>query len=301
MNHPPYLKKGSRIRIVSPAGNIEKATVEKAKAWLEQQGYEVIIGKNTYKKYFTFAGTDNERLNDLQEAFNDKKTDAIFCSRGGYGSIKLINKLSIKNFKKHPKWLVGYSDITIFHNLLNRHKIPSIHAVMPLLFFDKNNQLSPNVDSLFSLLKGEKPNYNFESPHKNRVGNVQGELVGGNLATMVSLLGTKYQLKTKNKILFIEDIDEYAYKIDRMMIQLKLAGVLKKLSGLIIGDFSNIKENEHPFEKSVEQIINDTVSKYDFPVAWGFSGGHEAKNNALMFGKKWQLEVTDRNAQLKML
>ena len=301
MKTPPFLKPNSKIRIVSPAGKIKKERVVPAVIWLEKQGYKVELGKHVFAQHFQFAGPDAQRLDDLQTAFDDPETDVIICSRGGYGLVRIIDKIDFTEFKKYPKWLVGFSDITILHSCLNNLGVATIHGAMPPFFFNKNSEPNENLDSLMDLLTGGKSSYNFIKNKKNRTGNTTAELVGGNLSIIVSLLGTKYDLETNGKILFIEEIDEYLYHIDRMLRQLKFAGKLDKLAGLVIGDFTSIKDNDSPFGQTVEEIIIDAIKGYNFPICFGFPAGHDKKNMALAFGEKWNLNVTEYESNLILL
>ncbi len=301
MKIPQPIKSASKIRIVSPAGKVKEKLVLPAVKWLKKQGYKIELGKHIFAQYFQFAGNDTQRLEDLQTALDDPKTDVIICSRGGYGTIRIIDKLDFTEFKKHPKWLVGFSDITILHSILNNFGIATIHGAMPPFFFDENVEPNENLTSLMDLLTGKKISYQIEKNIKNRLGNTTAELVGGNLSIITSLLGTKYELETDGKILFIEEIDEYLYHIDRMMQQLKMAGKLDKLAGLVVGDFTDIKDNESPFGQTIEEIIMGAVKEYNFPVCFGFPAGHDKKNLALAFGKKWNLNVSQQTSTLKMI
>lgn len=290
---PAPIKQGDKIRIVSPAGKLKKERVLPAVNWLREKGYRVELGKYVFSSYFQFSGTDDQRLSDLQEAFNDPDTSAIICARGGYGTVRIIEQLDFIEFKKHPKWLVGYSDITILHLVLNKLEIASVHGTMPPFFFDEKVGGNENLNSLMKLISGENIVYEFMSEAKQRKGKASGELIGGNLSIVTSLLGSKYEIETANKILFIEDIDEYLYQIDRMMFQLKYAGKLEKLAGLVVGDFTNLKDNDDPFGQTVEEIIWDAVKDYDFPVSFGLNAGHGDLNLALSFGSEWELNVLD--------
>jgi muramoyltetrapeptide carboxypeptidase len=299
MKIPPYLKTGSKIRIVSPAGKVEKKYVLPAVQWLEKQGYQVEIGKNVFSKHYQFAGTDNERLNDLQIALDDPETAAILCSRGGYGTVRIINKINFNRFLQHPKWLIGFSDITILHACFNKLGVSTIHGVMPRYFFDKSGMVTENLSSLIDIITGVPASYKFSNEKYNRIGKATGQLVGGNLSIISSLQGTKYELETDGKILFLEDIDEFLYHTDRMMHQLKLAGKLDNLTGLILGSFTDMKDNESPFGKTIHEIIAEAVQEFDYPVCFGFPAGHDQKNLALAFGKKWSLEVETKYSSLK--
>lgn len=295
---PKYLQPGDKIHIVSPAGKIKEEHIYPAVEWLTKQGYKVELGKHVFANHFQFAGTDKQRLNDLQSALDDTETAAIICSRGGYGTIRILDKLDFTQFKQNPKWLAGFSDITILHACLNNLGVASIHGAMPRYFFDEKSLPNENLNSLIQLLKGEKVHYNFKSEKLNKKGSATGELVGGNLSIICSLLGTKYEIDTSGKILFLEDIDEYLYHTDRMIHQLKLSGKLAHLAGLVLGDFTDMKDNESPFGKSVNEIIAEAVEEFSFPVCFGFSAGHDKKNLALAFGRKWELDVGEQNSNL---
>ena len=297
---PPPIKPGDKIRIVSPAGKVAEKYVLPAVEWLTRQGYKVELGKHVFDTHFQFAGTDAERLEDLQTALDDPETAAIICSRGGYGTVRIIDKLDFSGFRKHPKWLVGFSDITILHAAINKLGIATIHGAMPRFFFDENGQSNENLDSLMQLLKGNPVEYKIETQPENRTGSCTAGIVGGNLSIMVSLLGTKYEIDTRGKILFIEDIDEYLYHTDRMMHQLKLAGKLDNLAGLVVGDFTDVKDNESPFGKTVYEIIAEAVAEFDYPVCFGFPAGHDKRNLALAFGMNWSLEVSEQKVGLRI-
>ena len=291
MKTPPFLKPGDKIRIVSPAGKVSEKHVLPAVDWLEKQGYKVELGKHVFAGHFQFAGTDKQRFDDLQTAFDDPETAAILCSRGGYGTVRIIDKINFRNFLNHPKWLVGFSDITILHVCLNNLSVTTIHGAMPRFFFDETGLPTENLNSLMQLLTGEKVRYAVNTEKRGRYGKVSGELIGGNLSIISSLQGTKYEIDTEGKILFLEDIDEFLYHTDRMIHQLKLSGKLDNLAGLIIGDFTDMKDNESPFGKTVEEIVMEAVDEFSYPVCFGFPAGHDKKNLALTFGGNWAMEV----------
>ena len=301
MKTPPPIKPGDKIRIVSPAGKVAEKYVLPAVEWLTQQGYKVELGKHVFAGHFQFAGTDAERLEDLQAALDDPETAAIICSRGGYGTVRIIDKLDCRNFKKHPKWLVGFSDITILHICINNLGVATIHGAMPRYFFNDNNLPTENLETLMQLLTGQPVQYKIKSQDFNRKGKTKGELVGGNLSIISSLHGTKYELDTRGKILFLEDIDEFLYHTDRMIHQLKLSGKLDQLVGLVIGDFTDMKDNESPFGKTVHEIIAEAVAEFDYPICFGFPAGHDKKNLALAFGMKWELEVSEQEVMLRIV
>jgi muramoyltetrapeptide carboxypeptidase len=297
---PPPIKSRSKIRIVSPAGKTREEHVMPAVEWLEQQGFNVELGKHVFSQHFQFAGTDEQRLNDMQVALDDPDCDAIICSRGGYGTVRIVNKLDFTAFSKKPKWLVGFSDITILHSCFHHLGFATIHGVMPRYFFDSEGNPSESLVSMMKLITGEGITYLVDSATSNKKGKAEAEIVGGNLSIITSLQGTAYDLNTDGKILFLEDIDEFLYHTDRMIHQLKLSGKLDKLAGLILGDFTDMKDNESPFGKTVHEIILEAVAEFDYPVCFDFPGGHDKKNLALAFGKKWILDVGNRASTLKL-
>lgn len=300
MQTPPCIKQGSKIRIVSPAGRVHEQYIITAMEWLEKNGYQTILGEHVFARHYQFAGTDSQRLSDLQAAIDDLETAAIICSRGGYGTVHIVEKLNLSALHSHPKWIVGFSDITVLHACLNKFGLATVHGAMPRYFL-KDEEPTGNLQSLMQILTTGKISYSFENIKQNRTGKATGELIGGNLSIISSLHGTKYEIETDGKILFIEDTGEYLYHIDRMIYQLKLAGKLNKLAGLIIGDFTDVKDNESPFGKTVYEIIVDAVKGYDFPVAYGFAAGHREKNLALVFGKEWELNVSNEQSELKLI
>lgn len=299
MISPQPIKSGDKIRIVSPAGKLKEERVLPAVNWLKKQGYKVEIGEHVFSNHFQYAGSDKQRMADLQLALDDPETKAIICARGGYGTVRIIDKLDFTGFKKSPKWLVGYSDITVLHLALNNLGFQSIHGTMPPFFFNKNGEVNENLNSLMKLISGEDVEYEFTSPSPKRKGNGSGELIGGNLSIVCSLLGTKYEIETEGKILFIEDIDEYLYHIDRMMRQLKLAGKLENLGALVVGDFTETKDNDDPFGQTLEEIVWETVKEYEYPVSFGLKAGHDDLNLALTFGANWELNVSEEQTILK--
>jgi len=298
---PPFLTPGDKIRIVSPAGKCTENQVWPAVEWLKEQGYLVETGKNILNVHYQYAGTDRERLSDLQEALDDPGTRAIICTRGGYGMIRLIDQIDLTRFRKHPKWVVGYSDITVLHNRLHLSGFPSVHGAMCRCFIGEEGTVTEGVRSLADVLQGAKPEYTFPACGSNRTGSVTAKLTGGNLSLLYSLTGTPYDVDMAGKILFIEDIAEYLYHIDRMMVSFRMAGKLKYLAGLIVGQFTDIKDNEDPFGKTVEEIILDAVRDYDFPVCFGFPAGHEEPNLALRLGCTYKLKITGKNCSMKLI
>jgi len=295
---PPYLKEGDKIRVVAPAGKSKKEFVLPAVEWLRSLGYQAVAGEHVLDDFNQFAGSDEGRLTDLQEALDDSEAKAIICARGGYGTARIADRLDFTAFLKHPKWIAGFSDITVLHNRLNKLGIASIHGPMLRHFPKPGGSISESVKSLFAILKGEKPVYKTEPATLNRPGKAKAELVGGNLSIIYSLTGTPYGLKTDGKILFIEDIGEYLYHTDRMMHSLKLGGKLEHLTGLVVGGFTKMKDNRTAFGMDAYGIISEAVKDYNYPVCFGFPAGHGKKNLALAFGMEWELKVTESGVRL---
>jgi muramoyltetrapeptide carboxypeptidase len=298
---PPYLQPGDTIGIVCPAGymSLEKAA-ECIRVLREEWGYNVKIGKTLGGASATyFSGTDEERLTDLQQMLDDDEVKAILCGRGGYGTGRIIEQLDFKKFKKNPKWIIGFSDITVLHShLYSNYYIASLHAPMAAAF-NEAGYINRYVQSLRSALQGTWARYTCEPHPFNRTGEAIGELVGGNLSLIAHLVGSDSDIKTKGRILFLEDIGEYSYNIDRMMYQLKRSGKLKNLAGLIIGGFTDMKDTERPFGKDVYEIIRDIIKEYNYPVCFGFPVSHEKENYALKIGAGYKLKITKSRVLLE--
>ena len=289
---PPYLKQGDTIMIVAPAGFVPDSTeIEPGIALAKSWGLEVIVGKNTFKKYNHFAGTDEERQRDLQLALNDKKIKAIWCSRGGYGTVRIIDQLDFTAFEKNPKWVVGYSDITTLHTTIHNLGIATIHATMP---GGMNRASDEAKQTLYKALFGY--GYGFEIPTNslNKKGKANGILIGGNLSIVNSMIGSVSEVNFYDKILFIEDVGEDLYRIDRMMYTLKRTGALKNLKGIIVGDFDYDVEKDTLFGGTHREIILNAVQEYDYPVLFDFPAGHVRDNRALIFGKEINVEVNEK-------
>ncbi|MEZ5199071.1 MAG: LD-carboxypeptidase [Bacteroidales bacterium] len=287
MKTPPYLIKGDKVAIVAPAGKIKKELVNDAKRTLENWGLCVVLGKNVYQEHFQYAATDKSRLSDLQKALDDNEIKAIFCARGGYGLIRIMDDIDFSNFKKMPKWIIGFSDITILHaHIHSNFGIETLHATMAAGLKD---ELSANT--LRNCLFGQPQNYELKTESNSRQGRAAGRLVGGNLAILCSLIGTPSDMDTTGKILFIEDIGEYLYRLDRMMWQLKRADKLKNLAGLVVGGFTDMKDNDNPFGKSAYEIITEAVEETNYPVCFGFPSGHQQDNRALFLGRSAILSI----------
>lgn len=290
---PDYLKPEDKICFVSPSGKIKPEKVKLACHLLEKEKLRVSVGENAFEQHFQFAGTDNQRLKDLQQALDDPDCKAIFCTRGGYGAIRIAAQINFNKFLKHPKWLVGFSDITVLHALLQKEKVCSIHGAMCAYYYEENKP-SISFNELLKTLKGEKRPIILPSVPENKTGDAKGSLVGGNLSILYSLLGTPFEIKTEGKILFIEDLSEYLYHIDRMIYSLKLSGKLKNLAGLIVGQMTDLKDNRSPFGQNVREIILNAVKEYDYPVCFNFPAGHVKLNLPLKLGAEHSLSITSK-------
>lgn len=298
---PPYLQPGDTIGIICPSGYMAEekvnAAIQKFKGW----NFKVQSGKTIGNQFNYFSGTDEDRLNDLQQMMDDDSINAIFCARGGYGMGRIIESIQFKKFINHPKWIIGYSDITVLQtHLFSNYHIASLHAPMAAAFIDAEKS-NPYIQSLYDALTGKKTNYEV-SPHPfNRDGKTHGTLVGGNLSLLAHLTGTSSEIETKNSILFIEDVGEYIYNIDRMMYQLKRSGKLKKLKALIVGKFTDSKDTTIPFGQTAEEVIRDAVKEYDYPVCINFPVSHEKENYSLKIGIKYKLTIAEDKVVLKEL
>ena len=293
-----FLKKNDIIGIVAPAGFIRKEEdLEHAFTLIKSWGLQVKLSENLFSKHHHFAGTDDIRTKDFQKLLDDDTIKAIWCVRGGYGSIRIIDKLDFTKFKKHPKWIIGYSDITVFHHSVFNLGIESLHSFMPTstqtVLEDKNA-----VANLKAILFGKSISYKINSNKNNKLGKVNGKIIGGNLSIIAGLLGTDYAIKDKDFILFIEEIGEYKYKIDSMLQSIKLNGYFKNCKALILGSFTKIPKNNPLFGQTIEEIILEIVKEYDFPVCFDFPAGHIVHNNPIVFGRKVTLNITNKNVTL---
>lgn len=289
---PPYLEKGDTIGLVCPAGYMHTDKVQTCVNTLQEWGYQVKLGKTVGGDSQTyFSGTDEERLADFQQFLNDTSVKTILCARGGYGTGRIIDQLDFTQFVQQPKWIVGYSDITVLHaHLYSNYYISSLHAPMAGAFNDGGFE-NEFVLSLKNALEGKKARYRCETHPFNQRGEAIGELVGGNLALLAHLIGSDSDMKTKGRILFIEDVGEQLYNIDRMLRQLKRSGKLSKLAGLIFGGFTEIKDTERPFGQDVYEILQEIVKEYDYPVCYDFPVSHTDRNYALKVGVGYKLKV----------
>jgi muramoyltetrapeptide carboxypeptidase len=294
---PPYLKKGDMIGITCPAGYMAEAKAETCIKTLQSWGFEVMVGKTLggrSRNYF--SGTDDVRRDELQAMLDDESIKAILCGRGGYGVTRIIDQLDFSAFKKNPKWIIGFSDITVLHaHLYTKIKTASLHAPMANAFNEGENKY---IKSLKDAITGKKAKYDCTKHPFNRTGVATAELVGGNLSLLVHLTGTPSAINTTNKILFLEDIGEHIYNIDRMLYQLKRSGKLDKLAGLIVGGFTDMLDTERPFGKKVYKLINEITAAYDYPVCYNFPVSHTKENYALKVGVPYTLKVTRNKTQL---
>lgn len=298
MTQPDYLQKGDTVALVSTARKITSDKIIPAIHLLEKWGLNVIIGETIGSEENQFAGSDEKRIADFQQMLDNPKVKAIWCARGGYGTVRLIDKLDFSAFKKHPKWVVGYSDITVLHSHIHNFGIETLHATMPINIENNSPQA---LESLKKCLFGKNLSYEIPADEKNILGNASGELVGGNLSVLYSLLGSNSSIKTADKILLIEDLDEYLYHIDRMLMNLKRNGYFENLKGLIVGGLTNMHDNEIPFGKTAEEIILDIVSEYNFPVVFNFPAGHLDDNRAMILGRRVTLEVGEIKCKITFI
>ena len=298
--YPPYLQKGNTIGITCPAGFMEASKAEACIQTLQLWGYQVMVGKtlgSRSKNYF--SASDEDRRNEVQAMLDDPGIHAILFGRGGYGMGRIIDQLDFKKFRKNPKWIIGFSDITVMHNhILSRYGIASIHGPMAAAF--NNGSVTPeSISSLKKIITGKKNSYSAPAHLLNKTGKATGMLVGGNLALLANITGTPSDMKTNGCILFIEDIGEYLYNADRMLYQLKRSGKFAAITGLIIGGFTDMKDTTRPFGKNIEQLIADIIAGYDIPVCYGFPISHGNENVAVKTGGRYELTVSNRITRLK--
>jgi len=299
---PPYLKKGDTIGITCPAGYMAAAKAQACIETLQQWGLQVLVGKTLGSNSVNyFSGTDEERLNELQAMLDDKSVNAILCGRGGYGVGRIIDQLDFRLFKKNPKWIIGFSDITVLHtHIYSNCKIATLHAPMAAAF-NEGGSTNEYILSLKKALFGKMASYKTAAHAFNQQGEATGELVGGNLTLLANLVGTKSDINTNKKILFIEDVGEYIYGVDRLLYQLKRSGKLDHLAALIIGGFTDSKDTDRPFGKTVYEVINDLVKDYDYPICFDFPVSHNKENYALKVGGAHKLKITARRVSLSEL
>lgn len=295
MTIPPYLQKGDTVAILATARKNTDNNLKPAIDLLHSWGLVVVIGKTIGLDENQLAGTDVQRAEDFQHQMDNPNIKAIWCVKGGYGTVRMIDLLDFTKFKKNPKWIVGFSDVTVIQSYLNKLNIASIHGAMPITV---GKATPETIESLRKALFGESLEYTIPSDTANKVGNAKGEIVGGNLSILYSLMGSNAQINCKGKILFIEDIDEYLYHIDRMMMSLKRCGCFEGLSGLVVGGMTKMKDNDIPWGKNANQIIEDVTKGYSFPIIYNFPAGHFHDNRALIFGQQVSLEINATTSKL---
>lgn len=299
MKTPQNLNKGDKIGIAAPARKISLEELKSAIELLKNWGLEPIFASNLFLSDNQYAGTDEERLNGFQELLDDPEIKAIICARGGYGTMRIIDKLDFSQFLLHPKWIAGYSDVTVLHSHINKNfGIETLHGSMPINFSTNTFEA---LDSLRKALFGEELSYISGGHNHNMTGKTEGVLTGGNLSILYALSGSDSDIETNGKILFIEDLEEYLYHIDRMMVQLKRSGKLQNLAGLIVGGMNNMNDNTVPFGKTAYEIISEHIAGYDYPVCFGFPAGHIDDNRALIMGRKVDLEVYENKSEVRFL
>ena len=291
---PPYLQKGDTIAIVAPAGILtdRKDVIDQAKELAESWGLHVVYGKHLFDTAGHFSATDEERAEDFQKAMDNPNIKAIWAGRGGYGTVRILDRLDYSKFIESPKWVIGYSDITALHSHLNTLGYETIHGMMGTSMGDDAEKIVETLKSFKKSLFGEKLSYSLVSVKENRKGTAKGKLIGGNLSLLASMLGSKSQMNADDKILFIEEVGEYKYSMDRMLQSLKRAGFFEKCKGIIVGDISKIKSNTTKWGSSMEQLILDVIAEYDFPVLFNFPAGHEPDNRSLILGRTIEMNVT---------
>lgn len=290
---PANLQLGDSVAILAPAGLLKgrQQAIESAQDLLKSWGLVPVLGVHLFNQNNHFAGTDAQRFRDFQQALDSPEIRAIWCARGGYGTMRIADNLNFEGFKKSPKWLIGYSDITVLHNKVNNLGYETLHAMMAVNM-EQNKTIENSIDSLKAALFGNLSTYSLASNKANRLGDAKGVLIGGNLTLLTAQLGSATQLDTRDKILFIEEIGEYKYHIDRMMQSLKRAGYFEHCAGVVVGDMIEIKSNSPAWGSSTEALIMEVLKNYEFPVAFGIPSGHAPENRALIFGRSIELSVS---------
>ena len=298
MIQPSHLKQGDTIGIVCPSGNIPLEKVQICIQTLEKWGYSVKLGKTVGAKKDSFSGTDTERAADLQSMLDDPSVKAILCARGGYGASRIIGSMNFKNFNEHPKWIIGFSDITVLHAAILQQNCMSIHGPMAAAFA-KGEVGESYIQSLKQVLEGEKTSYTIPVHSMNTLGNAKAEMVGGNLCILAHLIGSKNAIDTTGKILFLEDVGEYHYNIDRLLIQCKNAGLFDNLAGLVIGGFTDLKDPASDFGATAYEIIKEHTSAYTYPICFDFPISHSLPNYAIKQGQQYSLEISEAGVCLQ--
>lgn len=293
LKRPPYLKAGDTVAIVAPSGILKNkiAEVEQAQDLLKSWGLNVTVGRYVFNQANHFAGTDEERCEDLQKAMDDPKISAIWCARGGYGTVRILDKLDFTRFRSQPKWVIGYSDITALHNAIHNEGVESLHAIMCVSLPKDVSTIEKSIATFKNTIFGEPLTYKLDGSSYNKAGIGEGQLVGGNLTMLHTMLGSQTSIDTSGKILFFEEIGEYKYHIDRMLQSLKRAGYFDNCKGVIVGDMTKLRKNTTLWGTSIEQLVLDALSEYNFPIAFNMPAGHEKDNRALILGRTVSLTV----------
>ena len=301
MIQPSFLKVGDTVAIVAPSGVLKNKNneVERSKELLESWGLKVIIGKHVFSQFGHFAGTDDERCEDMQKALDNPSIKAIWSARGGYGTVRILDKLDYTKFKKKPKWIIGYSDITALHNQVHNMGYETIHALMCTSLTKDITEVKDAIDTFKDAIFGKQLSYNLEGSKYNKPGAVTAPLVGGNLTVLHTMLGSNTSIDTSGDILFIEEVGEYEYHIDRMLQSLKRAGYFENCKGILVGDMSRVRANDQPFGRTIEEIILDIVADKNIPVAFNMHAGHEKDNRAMILGATVEMKVGKDSTEVK--
>ncbi len=295
MKIPPYLKKGDTVGILATARKVDIEPLQPAISLLESWGLNVVVGKTIGKENNQLAGADWQRTTDFQEMLDNPSVKAIWCAKGGYGTVRMVDRVKFDEFKKHPKWFIGFSDATVLHSHINNMNIATIHGIMCVSVTYATDEAK---ETLRKALFGEKLAYNLPAHNFNKPGKATGELVGGNLSVLYSIIGSESEVDYKDKILFIEDLDEYLYHVDRMMMNLKRNGYFKNVKGIIIGGMTKMNDNDIPWGHDALEIIKDITKDYNIPICFNFPAGHMTDNRALVMGKEITLEVTETGTKV---
>jgi len=297
---PPYLKQGDTIALLTPAGVLrnKKEIISKAITTVESWGLHVKIGVNMYNQNHHFAGTDTQRIQDFQEALDNPSIKAIWAARGGYGTVRILDELDYTKFKEHPKWIIGYSDITALHNQIHNLGFETIHGMMAVNFGSEPEAIKETLSTFKKAVFGDVLTYEVPGSIYNKKGTAKGQLVGGNLTLLHCMLGSETSIDTTDKILFIEEVGEYVYHVDRMLQSLKRAGYFEQIKGVIVGDISRIRKNTTPFGKTIQQVVLDNLKGLNIPVSFGMPAGHKDKNVTLILGRKVTLTVNKEGSSV---
>lgn len=298
MKIPPYLKKGDTIALVCTARKFTPEEAQPAIKLLESWGLKVKLGQTIGLDNFQLGGSDSERANDFQAMLDEDSIQGIWCARGGYGTVRIIDKINFSKFIQKPKWVMGFSDVTVLHSHIHNLGVATLHSIMP---FSVPKAEQTAKESMRKALFGENINYKISSSSYNKKGKTKGILVGGNLSILYSLLGSKSSINTENKILYVEDLDEYLYHVDRMMMNLKRNGYFDKVKGIIVGGMTDMHDNQIPFGRNANEIILDVTQEFDIPICFDFPAGHLSDNRALILGDEIEFEVSESSTQIRFM